>query len=328
MNTKYSKLLEMYKTMVKIRLVETKVLKLFEQSEMPGFIHSYIGEEAIAAGICFNLNQKDMITSTHRGHGHLIAKGCRLDLFFAELYGKSSGYCKGKGGSMHVADLDLGILGANGIVGAGASIASGAALASQMKNEKNVAVAFVGDGAVNIGPFHESLNLAAVWSLPIIFVVENNGFADFIRTEDHLKIDKISKRGAAYGMPGHTVDGNNVEEVYEISKEAIINAKNGNGPSLIECVTYRYRGHYEGDPQPYRTKDEVDKWKKRDPIKITEKILFDNKVLNNEIIDSINLEINTEIEDAVNFAKNSLEPELEESLKDIYTDIIERDNPL
>ena len=326
MNTNYSQLLEMYKTMVKIRLVETKVLKLFEQSEMPGFIHSYIGEEAVAAGICFNLNQKDMITSTHRGHGHLIAKGCRLDLFFAELYGKSTGYCKGKGGSMHVADLDLGILGANGIVGAGSVIASGAALSMKMKKENNVAVAFVGDGAVNIGPFHESLNLAAVWALPVIFVVENNGFADFIRTEDHLNIDRISKRAIAYGMQGHTVDGNNVEEVYEISKEAISNARNGKGPALIECVTYRHRGHYEGDPQPYRTKEEVEKWKKKDPIKLSEKILLDNKILNNEIINSIAEEINIEISDAVHFAKNSSEPKLEESLKDIYTDIIERNN--
>ena len=326
MNTNYSQLLEMYKTMIKIRLVETKVMKLFEQSEMPGFIHSYIGEEAVAAGICFNLNQKDMITSTHRGHGHLIAKGCKLDLFFAELYGKSTGYCKGKGGSMHVADLDLGILGANGVVGAGAPIASGAALSMKMKNENNVAVAFVGDGAVNIGPFHESLNLASVWALPVVFVVENNGFADFIRTEDHLNIDKISKRAAGYGMPGHTVDGNNVEEVYEISKDAILNAKNGKGPTLIECVTYRHRGHYEGDPQPYRTKEEVDEWKKKDPIKLTEKILLDNKILNNEIINSITNEINNEIEDAVNFARNSSEPELEESFKDIYTDLVERDN--
>ena len=326
MNTNYSELLEMYKTMIKIRLVETKVMKLFEQSEMPGFIHSYIGEEAVAAGICFNLNQKDMITSTHRGHGHLIAKGCKLDLFFAELYGKSTGYCKGKGGSMHVADLDLGILGANGIVGAGAPIASGAALSMKMKNENNVAVAFVGDGAVNIGPFHEALNLASVWALPVVFVVENNGFADFIRTEDHLNIDKISKRAEAYGMQGYTVDGNNVEEVCEISKEAILNAKNGKGPALIECVTYRHRGHYEGDPQPYRTKEEVEEWKKKDPIKLTEKILLDNKILNNEIVNSIANEINIEIEDAVNFAKNSLEPELNESLKDIYTDLIERDN--
>ena len=326
MNTNFSQLLEMYKTMIRIRLVETKVMKLFEQSEMPGFIHSYIGEEAVAAGICFNLNQKDMITSTHRGHGHLIAKGCKLDLFFAELYGKSTGYCKGKGGSMHVADLDLGILGANGVVGAGSAIASGAALSIKMKNENNVAVAFVGDGAVNIGPFHESLNLASVWALPVIFVVENNGFADFIRTEDHLKIDKISKRAAGYGMPGYTVDGNNVEEVYEISKDAILNAKNGKGPTLIECVTYRHRGHYEGDPQPYRTKEEVDEWKKKDPIKLTEKILLDNKILNNEIINSITNEINNEIEDAVNFARNSSEPELEESFKDIYTDLVERDN--
>tara|TARA_Y100000590_G_scaffold21876_1_gene25290 strand:+ start:2518 stop:3504 length:987 start_codon:yes stop_codon:yes gene_type:complete len=326
MNTNYSQLLEMYKIMVKIRLVETKVMKLFEQSEMPGFIHSYIGEEAVAAGICFNLNQKDMITSTHRGHGHLIAKGCKLDLFFAELYGKSTGYCKGKGGSMHVADLDLGILGANGIVGAGAPIASGAALSMKMKNENNVAIAFVGDGAVNIGPFHESLNLASVWALPVIFVVENNGFADFIRTEDHLNIDKISKRAGAYGMQGHTVDGNNVEEVYEVSKQAILNAKNGKGPSLIECVTYRHRGHYEGDPQPYRTKEEVDEWKKKDPIKHTEKILLNNNILNNEIINSITDEINSEIENAVNFAKNSLEPELDESLTDIYTDLKERDN--
>ena len=326
MNTNYSQLLEMYKTMVKIRLVETKVMKLFEQSEMPGFIHSYIGEEAVAAGICFNLSQKDMITSTHRGHGHLIAKGCKLDLFFAELYGKSTGYCKGKGGSMHVADLDLGILGANGIVGAGAPIASGAALSMKMKNGNNVAIAFVGDGASNIGPFHESLNLASVWDLPVIFVVENNGFADFIRTEDHLNIDKISKRAVAYGMQGYTVDGNNVEEVYEVSKQAILNAKNGKGPSLIECVTYRHRGHYEGDPQPYRTKEEVDEWKKKDPINHTEKILLDKNILNNEIINSITDEINRDIENAVNFAKNSLEPELDESLTDIYTDLKESDN--
>jgi pyruvate dehydrogenase E1 component alpha subunit len=323
MSTNTSDLLEMYKKMALIRTAEETLLKLFEQSEMPGFIHSYIGEEATGVGVCHALRKGDLITSTHRGHGHVIAKGGDLNLFFAELYGKASGYCKGKGGSMHIADLDLGILGANGIVGGGIPIAAGAALAAKMRQSSKVSVAFFGDGATDIGAFHESLNLAAVWELPVVFVAENNGFADFIRVSDHQKIDRISQRAQAYAMAGETVDGNDVEVVYAAARTAIERARRGGGPTLLECVTYRWRGHYEGDPQPYRSLEEVEEWKGRDPLKLAEGRLKQRGELDPAGRTAIWDDIRARVDAAVAFARQAAPPRPESALEDVYTDLEE-----
>ena len=316
-------LMQMYRTMVLIRVAEETLLKLFSQNRMPGFIHSYIGEEATAVGVCAALRPDDYITSHHRGHGHILAKGGDLKRFFAELYGKADGYCKGKGGSMHVADLDLGILGANGIVGAGIPIAAGAALAAQLGGDDRVAVAFTGDGATDIGAFHESLNLAALWNLPTGCVVENNGYADFIAVKDHQKIEHIADRAASYGMPGVTVDGNDVAAVYSAARQAVDRARSGDGPTLVEAVTYRWRGHFEGDPQPYRTQDEVDEWKQRDPLKNAETALTERGALDESAIQSIRASANEEVQGAVAFAEAAADPVPESALEDIYTDIVE-----
>jgi len=316
-------LVGMYRQMKLIRHAEETLLRLFEAAEMPGFIHSYIGEEATGVGVCHALQREDIITSTHRGHGHVIAKGSDLKPFFAELYGKAAGTCKGKGGSMHVADLDHGIYGANGIVGGGVPIAAGAALASVMQNAGRVSVAFMGDGATDIGPFHETLNLAAVWTLPVVFVVENNGFADFIRVSDHQKVARISDRAAAYGMPGETVDGNDVEAVYAATERAVRRARAGDGPTLLECVTYRWRGHYEGDPQPYRTQDEVEGWKARDPLLRVEARLRDLGLADDTMLQRIAAEVATLVDEAVAFARAAPEPEETSALEDVWTDRVE-----
>jgi pyruvate dehydrogenase E1 component alpha subunit len=313
-------LLSMYRQMKLIRHAEETLLRLFEAAEMPGFIHSYIGEEGTGVGVCQALQREDVITSTHRGHGHVIAKGSDLKPFFAELYGKASGTCKGKGGSMHVADLDHGIYGANGIVAGGVPIAAGAALASVMQGTGRVAVAFMGDGATDIGPFHETLNLAAVWTLPVVFVVENNGFADFIRVADHQKIARISDRAAAYGMPGETVDGNDVEAVYDAAERAVARARVGQGPTLLECVTYRWRGHFEGDPQPYRTQDEVAEWKTRDPLLRAEARLRALDLADDAALARIAAEVAAVVDEAVAFARAAPLPDPRSALEDVTTD--------
>lgn len=314
-------LLAMYRRMVLIRVAEETLLRLFERAEMPGFIHSYVGEEATGVGVCHALETTDVITSTHRGHGHVIAKGCDLNRFFAELYGRADGVCKGKGGSMHVADLDIGVFGANGIVGGGVPIAAGAALAASLRGESRVAVAFMGDGATDIGPFHETLNLAAVWNLPVVFVVENNGFADFIRVSDHQKIEHIAQRAGAYGIAGVTVDGNDVEAVHLAARTAVERARNGGGPTLLECVTYRWRGHFEGDPQPYRTQEEVEDWKLRDPIKTAEKRLTALDLADPSVFDSIREEATRRVDEAVEFARAAPFARPESALEDVYTDL-------
>lgn len=317
-----SDLLTMYRQMVLIRVAEETLLRLFERAEMPGFIHSYVGEEATGVGVCHALETTDVITSTHRGHGHVIAKGCDLNLFFAELYGRANGTCKGKGGSMHVADLDIGVFGANGIVGGGVPIAAGAALAASIRGESRVAVAFMGDGATDIGPFHETLNLAAVWNLPVVFVVENNGFADFIRVSDHQKIEHIAQRAGAYGIVGVTVDGNDIEAVHLAARAAVERARNGGGPTLLECVTYRWRGHFEGDPQPYRTQAEVEEWKTRDPIKAAETRLAALGLADQAEFDSIREEVTRRVEEAVEFARAAPFARRESALEDVYTDLV------
>lgn len=322
MKVSNEKLLEMYRKMVLIRVAEQKLVSLFQRGKIPGFIHSYVGEEAVATGVCSALACNDLIASTHRGHGHILAKGCDLDLFFAELYGKAAGYCKGKGGSMHIANSELGIIGANGIVGGGISIAAGAALSSKIKNDGRVSVAFMGDGATATGCFHESLNLAALWDLPVVFVVENNGFTEFLPTAELQKIDTIADRAKSYGMEGVTIDGNDVESVFNAFTVAAEKARSGGGPTLLECVTYRVRGHFEGDPQTYRDSQERDRWREKDPLKKAESLLLEREVIDSFGLDEILKESKKKVAAAADFANSADESSPQVALEDVYTDMV------
>jgi len=313
------KLIEMLKTMETIRMFESRVAELFALGKLPGFIHLYIGEEAVATGVCAHLVKGDYITSTHRGHGHLIAKGGHLDLMMAELYGKRTGYCKGKGGSMHIADVDLGILGANGIVGGGPPLASGAGFAIQYQGKDNVAVCFFGDAASNQGTTHEGMNMSSVWKLPVVFVCENNLYGISVSQKMHQNITDVADRAKAYDMPGVVVDGNDVIAVHEAAGEAIARARAGKGPSLVECKTYRHRGHFEGDPEVYRSKEEKDFWKAKDPIPRYEKILLDMKVMSADQIATLKKEISDKVEASVKFAEDSPFPAISELMDDVYT---------
>lgn len=323
MDLSNEKLIEMYRTMKKIREFESKTAELFAEGKIPGFVHLYIGEEAVATGVCANLKDSDYITSTHRGHGHIIAKGGDLKYMFAELFGKETGYCKGKGGSMHIADADRGILGANGIVGAGHNIAVGAGLSAKYRGTDQVCVCFFGDGSTNQGTFHESLNLASIWKLPVIFVCENNLYGISMHQSRHQAIQDVADRAVAYNIPGVVVDGNDVLAVYEAAKEAIDRARNGQGPTLIECKTYRQRGHFEGDPTNYRDPEEVNEWLKKDPIPRLIEFILDNNVLTEDDIKKIDEEIAAEIDEAIKFAEESPFPPVEAAVEDIYTDIVE-----
>ncbi len=314
-----AKLLAMYANMLTIRLFETRVSELFAQGKLPGFIHLYIGEEAVATGVCAHLGAGDYITSTHRGHGHLISKGGDLNRMMAELYGKRTGYCKGKGGSMHIADVDLGILGANGIVGGGPPIASGAALAIQYGGRHDVVACFFGDGASNQGTFHEGLNMAAIWKLPVVFVCENNYYGISLSQAKHQTISDIADRAKAYDVPGVAVDGNDVMAVYEAAGEAVKRAREGKGPSLIECKTYRHKGHFEGDPTVYRPKEEFEAWLKKDPLPRFESALREMGLLTAARVTDLRKEIGAKVEAAVKFAEDSPWPEPEEILQDVYT---------
>lgn len=312
------KLLQMYQTMIRIREFETKVQEFFAAGKIPGFVHLYIGEEAVATGTCAVLQPKDYITSTHRGHGHLIAKGGDLKRMMAELFGKRTGYCKGKGGSMHIADVELGILGANGIVGGGGPIANGAALAAQYRGTDQVAVCFFGDGAANQGTTQEAMNLASAWKLPVIFVNENNGYGISCPTCKSMAVADIADRAAAYDMPGVVVDGNDVLAVYEAVGEAAARARRGDGPSLIECKTYRWRGHFEGDVCTYRDEAELQTWMEKDPIKRLGERLRDQGILTDERDRSLREAVAKELEEAVSFAEQSPLPAPEEVLEDVY----------
>lgn len=313
------RLVAMYRTMVRIRAFEERVSKEFAVGNIPGHAHLYTGEEAVATGACANLRPDDYVVSTHRGHGHLIAKGGKTDRMMSEIFGKQTGYCKGKGGTMHIADTDIGMLGANGIVGAGITIAGGAALSAQKRQTDQVAICFFGDGATSTSRFHEGLNLAACLNLPVVYVIENNGYAITTRIKYSCQITNIGDRAAAYGIPGMTIDGNDVMAVHEAVGEAVARARKGNGPSLIECKTYRWHGHFTGDPQIYRTKEEVAEWKKRDPIPMFRKKLVSMGVFTEEDAEQINRLMDEEIEKAVEFAQESPFPAPEETLDDVYT---------
>ena len=312
------KMIQMYTTMYRIRQFESKLQEFFAAGKIPGFVHLYLGEEAVAAGACAALRKDDYITSTHRGHGHLIAKGGDLNLMMAEIFGKSTGYCKGKGGSMHIADVNLGILGANGIVGGGGPIAAGAGMAIQYREEDRVAVCFFGDGASNQGTTQEALNLASAWELPVVFVNENNGYGISCHISKSMAITDIADRAAAYDMPGVIVDGNDVIAVNEAISAAVERARKGEGPSLIECKTYRWRGHFEGDACVYREQDELDEWVKKDPIPRFSKKLLDEGILTKKGLDKLHAKIDTELQEAIAFAEESPLPEPADVFEDVY----------
>lgn len=312
------KLIDMYRVMVRIRAFEERAYKDFTGGRIPGVLHLYTGEEAVATGACANLRPDDYITSTHRGHGHVIAKGAKTDRMMAELHGKKTGYCKGRGGSMHIADTDIGILGANGIVGGGIPIAGGAALSAQKRGTDQVCLCFFGDGASNTSRFHEGINLASIWKLPVVYVIENNLYGESTHISYAMNIPNVADRACAYGIPGKIVDGNDVLAVYETVGEAVARARKGEGPTIVECKTYRWHGHYIGDPETYKPKEEVEEWKKKDPIPRFRKYLIENKILSEEGTNKIDLEMNEEIDQAVKFADESPFPEPEETLEDVY----------
>jgi pyruvate dehydrogenase E1 component alpha subunit len=319
MDISRDKLVLMYELMLKIRHFEERVRDLFAAGEMPGFVHLYLGEEAVAAGACAALDESDFITSTHRGHGHIIAKGGEMKRMMAELYGKATGYNKGKGGSMHIAAPALGILGANGIVGAGLPIATGAGLSAKLRGTGQVALCFFGDGASNQGTFHESVNIASAFDLPVVYVCENNMYGVGTRQCDVRNVEDIADRAVGYGIPGLAVDGNDVIAVYEACREAVERARSGRGPTLIECKTYRWQCHFEGEPDTYRSPEEVAAWKEREPIAPYRARLIEQGVLTEEQADAVEADVVRELDDAVEFARESPLPEPETALEGLWT---------
>jgi TPP-dependent pyruvate/acetoin dehydrogenase alpha subunit len=305
-----------------IRRFEERASEDFLAGNIYGVVHCYIGEEAVAVGMCAGLTKDDKIISTHRGHGHCIAKGADLNRMMAELYGRETGYCKGKGGSMHIADFEIGMLGANGIVAGGISIITGAGLAAQMDGNGAVAVCFFGDGASNAGPFHESINIAAQWKLPVIYVCENNLWAVNVPSSYSLAVPDVADRAKGYGIPGRIVDGNDVLAVYEAGQEAIAHARAGNGPTLIECKTYRHRRHTERADQPdARPKEEIEAWMAKDPIdRLVAHLMSQQGQLSAEEWTAMDADVMSKIEAAVDFAKTSPFPSTDTVADDIFAE--------
>jgi pyruvate dehydrogenase E1 component alpha subunit len=312
------KLLEMLETMLLIRHFEDRIYYLFLQGAMPGTIHLYQGEEGVAVGVCANLCKDDVITSTHRPHGHAIAKGVSVKAVMAELFGKTTGCCRGKGGSMHIGDPEMGALPAIAIVGGNIPIAAGAALAFKFQKRDRVAVSFFGDGASNEGTFHESINMAAIWNLPVIFVCENNLYGASTPVSKVMKTADVAARAVVYGIPGKAVDGNDVIAVYQTAMEAVERARSGGGPTLVECKTYRHGGHSRSDACNYRPKVEKEEWLKKDTILRMKKKLIEMKLLTGEMVKEIEERIEKEIDEAVAFARNSPSPQPEDALTDIW----------
>jgi pyruvate dehydrogenase E1 component alpha subunit len=314
-------LLELYRQMVTVRQFETMAGEYFAAGKIPGFIHLSIGQEASSVGVCSCLQPDDYVITTHRGHGHMIAKGADLKRMTAELFGKQTGYCKGKGGSMHIADFSIGILGANGVVAAGLPIISGAGLSIKLRKTYQVAVCFFGDGGANRGPVHEAMNMASIWKLPIIFVVENNQWASTTPVSYSCSVKDLYRRAAGYNMPGQKVDGNDIMAVRKATTQAVARARAGEGPTFIENKTYRIKGHFEGDPQKYRTPEEVKKWQEqKDPIERFSRLLFKKKYLSRKLADQIQAEVAAELKTAVAFAQDSPLPEPGEALTDVYVE--------
>jgi pyruvate dehydrogenase E1 component alpha subunit len=319
-------LMEMQRRMLRIRHFEERVIQMVERGEIVGAAHSYIGEEAVAVGACMALRDDDWMTGNHRSHGHPIAKGGDVKKAMAELLGKSTGFCKGKGGSMHLADFSIGILGESGILGSSIPTAVGAALGSQLQGNDRVAVPFFGDGASNEGAFHESVNLAAVWKLPVVFLCENNQYAVTSSFKKMVASDNISDRSVAYNIPGILVDGQDAIAMYEAVSEAVARARAGQGPSLVEGRTYRYYDHSLGLSRivrdPYRQDEEVEEWKKRDPIDIHKEVLLSQNIATQAELDEMESEVIAEIDAAVEFAKQSPYPEPADLFEDMYADPI------
>jgi pyruvate dehydrogenase E1 component alpha subunit len=316
-----AKQFDLHRRMVRIRLFEEAAGRLAEANKLPGFLHLYVGEEAVASGVCGALNDDDHITSTHRGHGHLVAKGGDFNRMMAELMGKSTGYCKGKGGSMHISDTSLGMLGANGIVGAGSPIAVGAAFANKYRGKGQVAVAFFGDGSTNIGAFHEAANMACALHLPIVFACENNEYGEFTPRDKTMAITDVVDRAAGYGMPGVIVDGMDVIAVHEAAVEAVERARQGGGPSMIEAKTYRFYNHHgvQNLGLKYRSDEEVAVWKLRDPIFTFEDRMIENGVATRANFDDIWAELRDDIDTAIQFAEDSPYPTPDQILVNVYT---------
>jgi len=321
MNLTREQLIAAYRKMRMIRAFEEKLSDLVSAGKMGGFMHLYLGEEAVAVGVCANLGESDIVTSTHRGHGHCIAKGVEVAGMMAELFGRATGVCKGKGGSMHIADLDKGMLGANGIVGAGIPLATGAGLSAKIRKTNDVAVAFFGDGATNQGAFHESLNMAANWKLPVLYVVENNGFGEFTPTEFVIPVKDIAERAASYAMTSLIADGMSFFDVYEKANEALAHCRSGRGPVLLECKTYRFGGHFVGDPLVYRSKEEAEDWiQNRDPLDIFEQQAVEASLVDSDDLRRIDLEVQEALAAAVEAAEAAPFPELSEVDSDVYVE--------
>jgi TPP-dependent pyruvate/acetoin dehydrogenase alpha subunit len=312
--------LSFYRGMVEIREFELKARAIFRSGKMPGFIHVYIGEEAIATGVCAQLNRDDYVASTHRGHGHALAKGVSARAVMAELMGAEEGCSGGRGGTMHLYDPTVGFLGSNGVVPPGILIAAGAALSAKVRGSGQVAVAFFGDGAVNNGAFHEGLNLAATWDLPVVFVCENNLYATEMPFEQATKNTNVASRAAAYNIPGVQVDGNDVLDVYQKTGEAVARARRGEGPTLLECLTYRWYGHHEGDPgTAYRTKDEIARWKANDPVQRLRDYSIGASLATADDFKNIDREVERIIQDCADFALAGRQPDVSTALDHVFS---------
>lgn len=319
------KLLWIYERMRSIREFEERLHKDFAAGKIPGFVHLYAGEEAVAVGACAHLTDRDYITSTHRGHGHCIAKGVDVNAMMAEIYGKATGSCKGKGGSMHIADVSKGMLGANGIVGGGPPLACGPALTAKLTGTDQVTICFFGDGASNQGTTAEGLNLAGVWKLPVIFICENNGYAETTSPQYSVSGRDIAARARGYGVPSLAVDGLNVFAMYEAVGEAVARARRGDGPTFIEAQTYRYYGHFEGDTIKYRTKEEESMYRERDCIQNFRQTVLAQELLTAAELDAIDARVVAAIEAAVKFADDSPVPSNAELLTDVYVNFPTKD---
>ena len=312
-------LLRAFETMLRIRRFEERASQLFANAELPGFIHLSIGQEAVATGAIAALKPEDLITATHRGHGQIIAKGGELMPMFAELMGREGGYCRGKGGSMHIFSRELGVLGANGILGASQPIAVGAALAADYRGSDQVTVTFFGEGASAQGAVHEAMNLAALWKLPVIFVCEANGWAELTPYPIHVSVDSLAERGSAYGIPAVRVDGNDVEAVHEATVQAVARARAGEGPSLIEARTHRWHGHFEGDPQRYRDKRELDMLGEHDPLPVVRERLQARGIADAAAIEATEQRVAETVERAIEAARATPQPETDEAYRGVYS---------
>jgi TPP-dependent pyruvate/acetoin dehydrogenase alpha subunit len=313
-------LVELYARMALIRAFETRVTELYRDSEIPGFVHTSLGQEAVAVGVCAALRDDDYLATTHRGHGHCLAKGADVDGMMAELFAKETGLCRGKGGSMHVADPARGVLGANAIVGASIPLAVGAGLSSKLLAQGRVAVAFFGEGAVNQGAFHEALNLAAIWDLPVVFVCENNIYSEFSDSRRMSRVASVATRAMAYGVDAARLDGNDVTTVRDAASSAVSRCREGEGPILLEAETYRWQGHYEGDAQPYKPAEESAAWKQRDPLALARRRLLEDRAATEDELDRADSHARARVEEAVERARAAPTPRLEEAYAHVFSD--------